>query len=166
MEFAQWLSKTALSTAIQNNSNWLWPACESLHFLGLSVLVGATGVFDFRLMGFLKGMSLKAAWNLMPWAIVGFGINLLTGLIFLTGEPVQYYRNPTWWYKAAFLVVAGVNALVFQVAMADKVGTIGAGQDTPFSFKLVGAVSLIAWFGVLYFGRMLPFLTPSTLSGV
>jgi hypothetical protein len=35
---------------------------------------------------------------------------------------------------------------------------MGAGENTPTSFKIVGAVSLLAWLGVLYWGRMLPFI--------
>lgn len=166
MPFTEWLRMTSLSMAIQGNAYWLWPTCESLHFVGLSLLVGAAGIFDFRLMGFLKRIPLKAAWGLMPWAIAGFAINLTTGLIFLIGEPVQYYTNTAWWYKVAFLILAGVNALVFQFTMAGKIDKIEAGEDTPTSFKVIGAVSLIAWFGVLYFGRMLPFISASVSSGL
>jgi hypothetical protein len=35
---------------------------------------------------------------------------------------------------------------------------LGAGADTPRSAKIVGAVSLVSWFGVLYWGRMLPYI--------
>jgi hypothetical protein len=52
MEFTEWLRMTSLSVAIQGNAYWLWPTCESVHFIGLSMSVGATGLFDFRLMGF------------------------------------------------------------------------------------------------------------------
>lgn len=166
MQFAQWLSNTALSMTIQNNEYWLWPTCESLHFLGLSMLVGTAGFFDFRLMGFVKRVPLRSAWQLMPWGTAGFLINLATGLIFLIAEPTQYYMNATWWYKFAFLIVAGANALIFQVTMADKIGKVQAGEDTPTSFKIAGAVSLMAWFGVLYCGRMMPFLSASLASGL
>jgi hypothetical protein len=36
--------------------------------------------------------------------------------------------------------------------------TLGPGEDTPTSFKIVGGVSLFSWFAVLYFGRMLPYI--------
>ena len=32
------------------------------------------------------------------------------------------------------------------------------GADTPLGAKIIGAVSLISWLGVLYWGRMLPFI--------
>ena len=74
-------------------------------------------------------------------------------------------NNLSWWLKAGFLFVAGANAFVFQLTMPGG-RRHQAGQDTPLSFKVAGAVSLVAWFAVLYFGRMMPFITPSTLSGL
>ena len=40
-------------TAPFMHSLWGWPICESLHFLGLCLLIGAIGLFDLRLMGFV-----------------------------------------------------------------------------------------------------------------
>jgi ABC-type phosphate transport system auxiliary subunit len=33
-----------------------------------------------------------------------------------------------------------------------------AGDDTSFSLKIVGALSLICWAGMLYFARMMPYI--------
>jgi len=62
-----------------------------------------------------------------------------------------------WWWKLAFLLVAGLNALFFETTQGARVLAMQEGDDTPLTFKIVGAVSLLAWFAVLYFGRMLPF---------
>ena len=35
---------------------------------------------------------------------------------------------------------------------------LGPGADTSTAAKAIGFISLVAWFGVLYFGRMLPFI--------
>ena len=35
---------------------------------------------------------------------------------------------------------------------------IAAGEDTPACAKIIGVVSIVAWMGVLYWGRMLPFI--------
>ena len=70
LPFAQWLRATPAADWI-NSSTWVWPLCESLHFMGLSVLVGITGFFDLRLMGFFRRVSVEAARALMPFALVG-----------------------------------------------------------------------------------------------
>ena len=35
-------------------ARWGWPIFESLHFLGMSLLLGTVGVFDLRLLGFAR----------------------------------------------------------------------------------------------------------------
>jgi hypothetical protein len=152
-----WIQATRLSQAIVF-STWIWPLCEIIHFIGLALIVGIAGFFDVRLMGFFKRIPVAAAGELMPLAIGGFLLNLTTGTVFLIGHPEQYAHNIAWWFKVTFLVVAGLNAWVFQAAVAPRLAGLRDDEDTPVGAKIVGVVSLVAWFGVLYFGRMLPFL--------
>jgi len=59
---------TALSQLFQSQVEWLWPLCESLHFLALCILIGAAGFFDLRLLGFIRGVRLETAHRFIPWA--------------------------------------------------------------------------------------------------
>jgi hypothetical protein len=153
----EWVKASSASAWI-NERTWVWPLCEILHFIGLSLLIGITGFFDLRLMGFFKRVSIAAARDLMPLALAGFAINLLTGVVFLIGLPGQYAHNRIWWFKVAFLLVAGLNALYFERRFSRRALALAPGVDTPIAFKITGAISLAAWFTVLYCGRMLPFL--------
>ena len=45
------------------HSVWGWPAVESLHFIGLSLLIGTVGMFDLRMMGLEKGIPGARSWN-------------------------------------------------------------------------------------------------------
>ena len=94
----------------------------------------------------------------MPLAVTGFLLNLTTGAIFFIGAPHQYVRNVAWWAKVSFLLVAGLNAILFETTVGARTMNLGAGDDTPRTAKLVGAVSLVSWLGVLYWGRMLPYI--------
>jgi hypothetical protein len=155
--FVAWVASTSLSHAILTYP-WVWPFCETLHFIGLALVIGIVGFFDLRLMGFMKRVPVNAARSLMPFAIGGFLINLTTGLVFLIGQPNQYAHNVSWWLKVAFLVVAGLNAAFFERIVGPRTLSLPAGADTPMAAKCVGALSLISWLGVLYWGRMLPFI--------
>jgi hypothetical protein len=152
-----WLKGTAIAHAMIDLP-WLWPVCESLHFVGLALLVGSAGVFDLRLMGFLKSIPLPAAMQMRGWAVAGILINLVTGVMFFVAAPNQYINNPAWGAKVLFLIVAIVNIAVFETRQGKRILEITAEQDTPASFKVAGAVSLASWAAVLYFGRMLPFI--------
>jgi Family of unknown function (DUF6644) len=165
-DFAAWLHHTSLSVALQGQVRWLWPVCESLHFAGLALLLGVAGMFDLRLMGVMKRVPIAVVADFMPWAVVGFTINLVTGLIFVISEPSQYFTNPTWWVKVAFLVLSGANAIVYQLGFASRAAALPADADTPASFKIIGALSLTSWLGVLWAGRMLPFIGAAIGAGL
>jgi len=153
----QWVAHTHVSTYLRDIP-WVWPLCETIHFIGLAMVVGIAGFFDLRLLGFFNHVSLSACKEFMPWAIVGFALNLTSGLVFLTIFPAQYVYSQTWWFKVFFLFIAGANALIFETKMGDRMVALQPGEDSPVAFRAIGAVSLISWFFVLYFGRMLPYL--------
>ena len=77
--FVQWLQTTPLSQAIVSKV-WVWPLCETIHFIGLAMLVGVAGFFDLRLLGMFKRVPISACREFMPWAMVGFSLNLMSGL--------------------------------------------------------------------------------------
>ncbi len=74
------------------------------------------------------------------------------------GAPDQYIANVAWWAKIGFLAIAGLNVLYFETTQATRALAIGAGEDTPRRLKVIAAVSIVSWFMVLYWGRMLPFI--------
>jgi hypothetical protein len=156
--FARWLQATSVSVALQAEVAWLWPICETIHFMGLGLFMGVVGFFDLRLMGVVKRVSMKAVTDLLPWGILGLVVNVITGVIFLVSQPVQYSNSTAWWAKFLCLVVAGVNIVVFETMFRERANTLQAGEEPPLSLRLLGGISLAAWFGVLYFGRMMPYI--------
>jgi hypothetical protein len=155
--FSLWLEATSLSLWL-NEFVWLWPTLEALHFIGLAVLVGGAGLLDLRLLGLFRGVRIDDIRAFMPLAIGGFIVNLATGLTFIVMAPQMYLSSGIWWFKVAFLGLAGLNALFFETRLAVKALALEPGEDTPLAFKLVGGCSLFSWFAVLYCGRMLPYL--------
>ena len=81
-------------------------------------------------------------------------------------QSAQYFGNPTWWVKVAFLFVAGANALIFETAYGRRAAAIPVGEDTPMPLKIIAGVSLISWLGVLVAGRFLPFVGAGVGAGL
>jgi len=135
---------------------WMWPACETLHFVGLSLLMGVVLALDLRMLGVMKNVSFAAVHRLLPWGILGFGINVTTGMAFFVGVPAQYTGNVAFYWKVILVMLAGANALYF--TMVDEAWEIRSGDDAPFTAKLVAGSALVLWVGVMYFGSMLPFI--------
>jgi len=135
---------------------WMWPTCETLHFIGLSLLFGVAAVVDLRMLGMMKNVPFPALHRLLPWGILGFGINLITGMLFFVGASEQYTQNPVFQWKLVLMMLAAVNVLYFTVF--EEVWVVGPGEDAPLLAKSVAASALVLVFGVMYCGRMLPFL--------
>jgi hypothetical protein len=135
---------------------WVWPTCETLHFIGLSLLFGVATLVDLRMLGLMKGLPFPALHRILPWGILGFGINLITGMLFFIGAPGQYTQNPVFHWKLALMLLAGLNVLYFTIF--DQAWEVGSGDDAPGFAKFVAASALVLVLGVLYCGRMLPFL--------
>ena len=104
--FSKWLETTRLSHLMAGGWKWGWPTCETLHFIGLSLLLGCIGVVDLRMLGVGKSMPGGPVHKLVPWAIAGFLINAVTGALFFIGAPHQYIKNVAFLFKMLFLVVA------------------------------------------------------------
>jgi hypothetical protein len=145
-------------------NNWItsvglvWPIAEIIHFIGLSLLLGSLLIVDLRLLGFFRSISIATTHKLLPWAIVGFSMNLMTGVLFLFGDPHRYSSNIGFRIKAVLIVIAGLNALWFYWKIKPAMGDWGAHDDTPVLAKTIAVLSLGIWFGVLFLGRLIPYV--------
>lgn len=155
--FAVWLRATDISAGIRAIP-WLWPVCEIIHFVGLCLLVGVVGFFDLRLLGVFRRVPLSAAWSLVPWGKFGFALAAITGVTFFIGAPDQYVNNVAFYGKVVFLLIAGANALLFEWAYGARVSADEMTGVAPGALKTIAVVSIVSWFFVIYWGRMLPFV--------
>ena len=139
------------------NQKWAWAASETVHFIGLCLLFGVVLLVDLRMLGFLKGVSYSALHRLLPWGVLGFGVNVVTGMFFFVGAPASFYAaNPTFFWKLALILVAGANALYFTVF--EQVWTLDGSDTPPVAARVAAASGILLWTGVIFCGQMLPFL--------
>jgi len=132
-----------------------WVASEALHFIGLSLLVGIVLLINMRMLGFVKQVSFAALDRLLPWAMLGFALNVVTGMLFFAAAYGQYVNNPAFYWKLVFVVLAGVNTLYFTF---DRTWAMGSGYEAPPLSKAAAACAMFLWVGVMYWGSMLPFI--------
>ena len=154
-----WLESTNVSY-FMTHVKWAWSISESIHFIGLCLLIGTVGMFDLRMLGILKRVPLAALHRLIPFGVLGYGLNMMTGFTFLSGYPDQYIYNPAFHLKILFMAVAGLNVAVFYLTMYRSVAACGPGDEAPFPARVAGGVSLICWIGVIFCGRFLTFFRP------
>jgi uncharacterized membrane protein len=135
---------------------WVWPAAETLHFIALCLVFGVLLAVNLRLLGAMKALPYAFFHRLLPWAVLGFGVNLITGMLFFISAAEQYTENVPFYWKVAFLLVAGADLLYLTVVR--KAWELAPGEDIRPADKLIAASAIGAWVGVIFFGRMLPFL--------
>jgi hypothetical protein len=137
------------------NSPWAWPAAETVHFLGLSLSIGVLLAVNLRILGVMRRVPFTDVHRLLPWGMLGFGVNLITGMLFFIAQPGQYISNAPFYWKVVLLVLTGANFLYLTVfTKAWK----GDGLNANLAEKAMAIGSIVAWLGVLYAGRMLPYL--------
>jgi hypothetical protein len=141
LPFFQWLQDTPVGQALRT-SRVLYPLVESVHLLGLVLLVGAILVVDLGLLGI--GMRRqpvsRIARGLAPLTWTGFGVMFVTGPVLLTQQAVKHHGNPAFWIKMAVLMLAvAFHFTVHRNATSDEIPV------TPARARWVGCVSLALW---------------------
>jgi hypothetical protein len=135
-------------------SKWWWAFMMDLHFIGLALLIGTAGILNLRMLGFAKALPVAPLHRLMPWAMAGFAVNTLTGILAFIGMPNYYTFDIAFWLKILALLLVAVNIAGFYLTDAfHSVAQIGPGEEAPPLAKFFAAASLVLWFAVIALGR-------------
>jgi len=157
MDFLVWLEGTFIANAIRTIP-WLYPTFETGHYIGLSLLVGGIMLIDLRVLGFARALPLKSMIGLLPFVWIGFLINVFTGSMLFIYGATNFGPNRAFQVKMAFLVLAGLNALAFDLAVR-RSGSSWVAADRPPTFvKGVATLSLFFWVCVVTTGRWMAYL--------
>jgi len=143
-----------------NDHDWVWPVCEIFHFAGMAMLIGSIGLIDLRILGLGRGIPIASIERLVPIGVIGFVLNAVTGFIFVAGNPVggpiAYLDNLAFLIKMVLILVAGINVLVFYFAGISRAAeSVSPTGEAALNAKVVAGASLVLWFGVIFFGRMI-----------
>ena len=149
-----WLSSASIRSFA--TYAWAWPALETVHFIGLGLLFGVVLLINLRVLGMMKSLSFAALHQLLPWAVLGFGANLITGTLFFVATPEEYTQNTAFQWKVLLILLAVLSVLYLTVT--DETWAVGPGDDAPRRARIVAASGMLMWIGVIYCGRMLPYI--------
>jgi len=157
--YLEWLQNTWLSGLIRD-TKWCFPAIEMAHLFGIVTLLGTMLAFDLRLVNaWLRRWPVSLLMKrLLPWTWTAFGVMVLTGTGLFISDPLRFYYNPSFRIKLVLIVLAGVNAFVFQVGAFRTLSKWDLSVDTPRGAKVAGVLSIVLWFGVVAAGRWIAFV--------
>jgi len=129
----------------------LWfPAIQSVHIIGLTILVGTICLLDFRLLGIgARGQSVgDLASTLAPWTSGGLLTVLITGPLLFGSDLSRYLSNPAFILKMLLLALALAGHFTLHRSVVRNEAMFRPGRQ-----KLVAALSLILWSSVVLSGR-------------
>ena len=92
LDLFRWLVNSPWSQAM-NSAEWVFPAVQSLHFIGFAMSIGTIAIVDFRLLGFGKRYlgAAELAADLAPWTLAGIAVMLITGPLMFSTDAVSYH---------------------------------------------------------------------------
>ena len=154
-KWALWLESTSLAEAMRER-RLLYPIVEIVHILGIIVLVGSAALFDFRLLGLSRQLSVaQLSRYVLPWARLSVLAIVPAGVLMFVSNAASLSANPVFRLKLILIVLAVLNVLVFHGWTGKSIGD----RETavPIGAKVSAIVSLIVWVGIISCGRLLAF---------
>lgn len=153
-----WLGNTPLALFI-SESDWAFPAIESVHVIALALVVGTIAIVDLRLLGVasMHRPYRELAREVLPCTWAAFTVAATSGALMFISHPVEYFENVAFRIKIALLVLAGINMLVFQFGTARAAPRWDQGAAIPLAGKVAATLSLAFWIAVVFFGRRIGF---------
>jgi hypothetical protein len=157
-QFCQWLYDSAIGTGIRE-SIWVFPIIETVHVLGITLLVGTVAILDLRLLGLaLKREPVaRVAAGILPLTWAGFGVMFVSGFLLFWSEAAKSYGNPAFRMKLVLLLLVGLNPLIFHFTIYRTVGAWNNSIVTPLRARLAGLFSLTLWAGIICAGRAIAY---------
>lgn len=135
-----------------SNVPGLPPIVQTVHLLGIAVVMSSVVLLDLRILGLAlpsQGVQ-ELTRRVMPWVWWTLPVMLLSGLPFVFARPQRYFTNPIFGLKFAFLLPA--------VALAALLHLNGLRKPDHVGTKVIAAVSLLLWIGVVLAGRWIAYV--------
>lgn len=152
-EFFEQLSTTAGSLTIRE-SLLLYPIIETTHVLSMGLFLGMIITLDLRLIGltFRSVPVREIAKQFLPWALLGFTLMIISGVLLVYSDPIKAYDNIFFKVKIALIGLAGLNAAVFHIYEQ-----VSNWSRESIKYRLAGGISLVLWVLILTCGRLMAY---------
>jgi hypothetical protein len=148
--FFHWCVTTPLGRTVAK-STWDFAILETLHIIGLTLLLGTVFVVNLTVLGVgVRQGAGRVARELAPWGWAGFALMLLSGVPMFMSSAESYSVSVPFAVKMSLLA----SAILLQVAM-HKLPGMYEGRALG---KVAACLSLLCWFGVAYAGRAIAFV--------
>jgi hypothetical protein len=132
-------------------SPWAYPMLESLHIIGVALLLGSLVLLELRVWGHSAEIAVQPLARLaLPVTLAGFAALGLSGLLMFAAAPGEMLANRLFVIKMGLVMLAGLNAAWFHARQSLRL------LDT--TARLQTLVSLGLWLAVILCGRWIAYV--------
>ena len=143
---------------MMRESLWAYPIVETIHIVGFVILVGSVVMFDLRVLGLSKHLSVRGlSRHLLPWSVAALALIVPTGFLMFTAHATDFLGNGTFQLKMALLMTAGINAVMFRTGPYQSVTHWDVGTRAPLAAQASVAASIVLWIAIISCGRLLAY---------
>ncbi|WP_037447600.1 hypothetical protein [Skermanella stibiiresistens] len=151
------LEQSALGETLRQ-ALWLYPIANVLHVLAVVAMVGSIFAFDLRVMGVARSLPVAAlARLLLPIAVGGFAVAVVTGSLLFTADATAVWNNPVFVYKLGLIGLGLVNIIIFHRIPWREADRWSVGVKAPALAMAGAAVSVGVWAGTATLGRLIAY---------
>ena len=157
--FALWLSTTFPSVYIQEHNAWAIPLIQSIHIVGIAMVMGSALMIDLRILGWAgTDRTLRQTTGRFgPWLTGSLWVLLATGILMVIGEPVRELVTFSFWLKMALVAIGVLIAAIFQASLRR--------HDEPWehslvhrpSIKALAILTFLIWACIIVLGRLIAY---------
>jgi hypothetical protein len=138
---------------------WLYPAVEVLHICGFVILVGSVVMFDLRLFGWSRHLSVTGlARHLLPWSFGALVVIVPTGLMMFSAHAGEFIDNRAFVAKLTLLMLAATNAAAFHVGVFRSAARWDRDADVPAGARMHALASVVLWASIISCGRLIAYV--------
>ena len=153
--FLRSIEESTFSTFLrESESPFVFYFALLFHTFGLALLVGANGLVDLRLLGFLRGIPLAPLKRFFRIMWIGFSINAVTGVLLIISYPTKALTNPVFYAKLTMIGFAIWILTKLQRVFADTTATEA---DLMARGATLAKWSLALLIGTISAGRLLAY---------
>ena len=154
----EWLAATPASIAL-HESRYAFLIVLTVHVMALGLFAGLAVMVDLRLLGLTLSRvpASEVLRRLLPWAVGGFCVMVLSGALLFYAAPLDRYGNVFFRAKLALLVLAGLNVWLFHSTAHRGVAEWDLDPVPPRRARVAGGVALCLWAAIILAGRMIPY---------
>ena len=140
--------------AAMRGTRGLYPTVNTVHLLGVVMLVGGIGVLDARVLGLGRAVPLAALSRyLTPAAVAGLILLTLSGILLFCADAGPFTRSPLFQAKLVLIALGVINAWAFR----RRFGDFEDGSEPPLPARIMAAASLGLWTSATVIGRWLAY---------